>query len=227
MREFGDIMVPSGVEADLKVAANAGGANRVAGPRAGWVGAMSRRLVLLLLLAGLMAPLAAADPPEWDWTIPSGITLEATGPDGRVVTFDVSATWDGNVATVTCTPPSGSTFPIDRTVVNCVATYEAEQDEREFDVRIRDTTPPVVTVPADMDVETEDPNGAVVTFAASAYDLVDGDLPVVCSPPSGSLFPVGTTAVTCTASDTRENMGSATFNVNVIFPEPRTESTLR
>src|SRR5918994_4990007 len=174
---------------------------------------MIRRLLIALVIAGLAAPLAAADPPDWDWTIPNHITAEATGPDGRVVEFVVSARWRGNEATVVCTPPSGSTFPIARTTVVCAAAYQAEQDTRDFAVTIRDSTPPVVTVPADISVETEDPNGAVVAFIATAFDLVDGDRPVVCAPPSGSIFPVGTTSVTCTASDTAGNQGSATFTV--------------
>ena len=109
---------------------------------------MIRRLLLMLVVAGLLAPLAAADPPAWEWTIPNVINLEATGPEGRVVTFEVSATWNGNTAAVTCAPPSGSTFPIGRTTVQCVAAYQAEQDERDFEVRIRDTMLSVVMVPA-------------------------------------------------------------------------------
>jgi hypothetical protein len=38
---------------------------------------------------------------------------------------------------------------------------------------------------------------------------------VSCVPPSGSTFPVGTTTVTCTASDTRGNTATATFTVTV------------
>jgi hypothetical protein len=38
---------------------------------------------------------------------------------------------------------------------------------------------------------------------------------VVCAPPSGSPFPVGTTQVTCTATDSSRNSASCTFNVTV------------
>jgi len=38
---------------------------------------------------------------------------------------------------------------------------------------------------------------------------------VVCTPPSGSCFPLGTTTVTCTATDTSGNTATCTFKVNV------------
>jgi hypothetical protein len=42
-----------------------------------------------------------------------------------------------------------------------------------------------------------------------------GLLAVTCDPPSGTEFPVGTTAVTCTAIDAAGNVGTCTFNVTV------------
>jgi hypothetical protein len=44
---------------------------------------------------------------------------------------------------------------------------------------------------------------------------VDGPLPATCTPASGSLFPIGTTPVTCSATDAHGNTGSATFTVTV------------
>ncbi|MDH5243096.1 MAG: HYR domain-containing protein, partial [Chloroflexota bacterium] len=59
-----------------------------------------------------------------------------------------------------------------------------------------DTTPPVVTVPADITTEATGPSGAVVTYSASATDDVDGTLTPTCVPASGSTFPLGATTVT-------------------------------
>ena len=78
-----------------------------------------------------------------------------------------------------------------------------------------DTTPPVLTVPADMTVPATGPTGAVVTFTATATDNVDGALTPVCVPASGSLFPVGLTTVSCTATDAAGNTGTASFMVTV------------
>lgn len=79
-----------------------------------------------------------------------------------------------------------------------------------------DTTPPVVTVPSNMTVNATSPSGATVTFTASATDDVDGPLPATCTPASGSTFPIGTTTVTCTATDSSSNTGSASFTVTVV-----------
>jgi len=81
-----------------------------------------------------------------------------------------------------------------------------------------DTTPPVVTVPASLLLEATSAAGAVGTFQASANDDVDGPLPVTCNPASGSTFPLGTTTVTCTATDAAGNSGSASFIVTVLSP---------
>src|ERR1051325_9754764 len=39
---------------------------------------------------------------------------------------------------------------------------------------------------------------------------------IVCAPPSGSAFPVGTTKVTCTATDSSRNSSTCSFNVKVL-----------
>ena len=78
-----------------------------------------------------------------------------------------------------------------------------------------DTTPPTVFVPANATVGATAPAGATFVFSAWATDSVDGFVPVSCIPPSGSTFPIGTTTVTCRASDAHGNTGSASFTVTV------------
>jgi hypothetical protein len=80
---------------------------------------------------------------------------------------------------------------------------------------IVDTTGPIVTVPSDVTVEATGPSGAVVTFGATATDAVFGSLAATCSPGSGTMFPVGTTSVACTAADGVGNPGAASFDVTV------------
>ncbi|MEK6289352.1 MAG: FG-GAP-like repeat-containing protein, partial [Acidobacteriota bacterium] len=55
---------------------------------------------------------------------------------------------------------------------------------------------------------------AVATFAPVAGDTCPGVTPV-CSPPSGSCFAVGTTTVTCTATDESGNTATCSFTVTV------------
>ncbi len=83
-----------------------------------------------------------------------------------------------------------------------------------------DTTPPVLSgVPSAISVEADDAAGAVVTWVdPTAVDDVDPGPVVACDPASGSVFPVGTTTVTCTATDSSGNAASATFDVTVSPP---------
>lgn len=85
------------------------------------------------------------------------------------------------------------------------------------DVTPPDTTDPVLgPLPADVDVVTDNPTGAVVTFAnPSATDDTDPAPVVDCSPASGSTFAPGSTTVTCTATDASGNSSSGTFVVRV------------
>lgn len=52
----------------------------------------------------------------------------------------------------------------------------------------------------------------------TANDLVDGANDVTASPASGSMFPVGTTTVSLTATDAAGNTGTASFTVTVVAP---------
>lgn len=78
-----------------------------------------------------------------------------------------------------------------------------------------DTTPPLMSTPAAVRSNAEGADGAVVDYSASAVDDTDGAVPVSCSPASGSLFPIGTTRVTCVATDAVRNTASASFDVRV------------
>ena len=78
-----------------------------------------------------------------------------------------------------------------------------------------DTTPPVVRVPDPITNEATSPDGAVVTFNATAEDAKDGSVEVSCTPPSGSTFPIGTTPVSCSATDAAGNTSTETFSVTV------------
>jgi hypothetical protein len=84
-------------------------------------------------------------------------------------------------------------------------------------VIVKDTTPPVLhEVPVSTTLETENTAGEVVTYRTpTATDLVDGTDPVTCSPESGATFPIGTTTVTCTATDKAGLSAKASFTVTV------------
>ena len=89
------------------------------------------------------------------------------------------------------------------------------------EIAVNDVTPPVVTVES-RTVEATGPSGASVSYAASALDNVDGPLTPTCVPPSGSLFALGVTATTCTATDAAGNTGTGTGTITVVDTTPPT-----
>jgi X-Pro dipeptidyl-peptidase len=82
-----------------------------------------------------------------------------------------------------------------------------------------DTTAPVVGgTPADMTLESTDATGLTVTYTPpTATDTQDPNPTVSCVPASGTKFAVGTTKVTCTATDANGNATQTSFNVTVKF----------
>jgi hypothetical protein len=150
-------------------------------------------------------------------SLPTNITAEATSASGRVVTYSVAAIddVDGPVP-VTCDHASGSTFPIALTTVTCTASdSHGNVASGSFTVLIRDTTPPALSLPANITAEASGPSGKAVSYTATATDLVDGSRPVTCDHASGSTFPLGTTTVQCTATDTHNNTAHGSFTVTV------------
>lgn len=81
-----------------------------------------------------------------------------------------------------------------------------------------DKTPPVMTIPSDMNVNAPDDTGTVVTFSATATDAISGSSTVTSLPASGSLFPVGPTIVTCLGTDALGNTATGSFTVKVNSP---------
>ena len=80
---------------------------------------------------------------------------------------------------------------------------------------IKDTAPPVLTVPAPI-VAGNDAGKceAVVNFTVTAVDAASA-VTVVSTPPSGTAFPVGTSTVTSVATDAFGNRSTAQFTVTV------------
>jgi hypothetical protein len=168
-----------------------------------------------------------------DIVVPGPIVVEATGPSGAAVAFAASAS---DAVDGVCAPPnhcqlvcrrvtgvglpvaitSPALFPIGDSTVTCDAADSAGNTaSATFSVTVRDTTPPTLTVPPTISADADTTGTALVTFSATATDIVGGGIPVGCAPRSGSRFLVGTNAVVCTARDAAGNEASASFNVVV------------
>ena len=161
-------------------------------------------------------------PPVLECPANTNATLCGTGATVPVTYPTPTATdnADPNV-TVVCTPSSGSAFPTGLTTVTCTAVDNCtNRTTCTFTVTVaRDTTPPVIQCPANTNLSTCSAIGAVVSYPTPvATDNLDPNLLVTCTPASGSLFPVGTTTVTCTATDDCANRASCTFTVTVRPP---------
>jgi HYR domain len=175
---------------------------------------MKRLVVIGLAIAALVVPVASADPPEI--TVPADMTVEAQSFAGAAVTYVATAEDErGRPVPVTCTPASGSTFPLGTTTVTCTATDDGDRRTERFRITVVDRTPPALTVPANKSLRTKSSRGIVVNFRSSATDLVDGALAPTCTPPSGSVFATGSTVVSCTAADRRGNVATGSFTIAI------------
>ena len=84
-----------------------------------------------------------------------------------------------------------------------------------------DSTPPSITCPANVTAESTCPSGAIVTYTAPVgTDNCPGVTTVrTAGPASGSIFPIGNTTVTYTATDSSGNSTSCSFTVTVLTPQ--------
>ena len=177
--------------------------------------------------------LASANPDEVAATIlsqlrnlPAVVTHDSTCDPGVSTSFDQAA------QTVT----SGDTTTFQETIslasdaaqgqtLTCTTRFlvNGELPGPEFvqtvHIKVNDVTPPEVTVESKT-VEATGPSGANVSYDATAVDNVDGPLTPTCTPPSGSLFALGATGTTCTATDAAGNTGTGHGTITVVDTTP-------
>ena len=160
-------------------------------------------------------------------TCPAKLT-HGTDPNqcSAIVTYPAPMVSDNcGVGAPICSPPSGSTFQEGTTTVTCTVTDSSGNTAScSFTITVNDTQPPSITCPANITHST-DPNlcSAVVSYPApTVSDNCPGVGTPVCSPASGSIFPKGTTTVTCTVSDAASNTGTCSFTITVNDTQPPT-----
>lgn len=148
-------------------------------------------------------------------SISCGANITATTAAGqcRAIVNYPSPVPAGGCGSVTCSPPSGSFFAVGATLVNC--TIEAGI-ACSFTVTVKDPVPPVISCPSN--VTSQLPPGmanAVVNYQQATATDRCGVAEIACLPPSGAVFPPGTTTVTCTAKDRSENTATCSFTVTL------------
>lgn len=121
-----------------------------------------------------------------------------------------------------CSPASGTLFPVGETIVTCTATDSCGGSaECSFTITVNDVEPPTIICSGNI-TQDNDPgvSGAVVNFPPPTINDNCPGATFVCTPTSGSLFPIGTTLVTCIATDTSGNTAECSFTVTVNNVEP-------
>jgi hypothetical protein len=147
-----------------------------------------------------------------------------TGP-GRT-SCDQLASWTPPTATDGCTLVSftsnhspGETFPVGTTTVSYFATDEVQNTTTyNFFVTVVDDTPPVITCPSNIVLDATSAAGALANFTSTATDNCDPAPLISYSHNPGTIFAIGTNAVTSTAMDIHANASACSFIVTVRGP---------
>lgn len=168
-----------------------------------------------------------------------------TSPDGKPISVTLTPTVSGGVAPIStsCSPASGSLFSVGTTSFACTAVDAAQQKASCTSTVVVaapsqpapapepapteptfETTPTVQPVPALVTLvcptiapvkESGQSGKAAVEFADPLFS--DGTAPVTvsCSPKSGSQFRIGTTTVSCSATNAARESFACTTTVTV------------
>ncbi len=119
--------------------------------------------------------------------------------------------------------PSGNNFPVGTTTVTySVTDAHGNSASANQTVTVTDNTVPVISCPANIVIEPTCPTGAIATYATpTATDncAVQSVTRNAGSLASGSVFPIGTSTVTHTATDIYGNQSSCSFTVTVLTPQ--------
>ncbi|XP_071961037.1 uncharacterized protein [Antedon mediterranea] len=79
----------------------------------------------------------------------------------------------------------------------------------------QDSENPTVICPSDIEQSSDIDQTTVTWSDPPVSDNVDTGLSAICTPPSGSLFDIGSTDVICSSTDTAGNTGSCAFTLTI------------
>jgi predicted outer membrane repeat protein len=173
----------------------------------------------------VQATTATSDPP--DQTVCVGATVSfttnasGTGPFSFVWKKGAMVLTSGGRISIT-NGPTSSTLTITNVQSSDAGTYTVETTgacntaTQSANLAI-DSTPPTITCPSNIVTEPTCPSGAVVTYQAPVgMDSCPGAVTTrTAGLASGSVFPIGTTTVTYTVTDSTGQSASCSFTVTV------------
>ena len=140
----------------------------------------------------------------------SSLSFQAAGATSFAVTATDAA---GTTAQFSCSSASPGQVTVAQMTGSCSISGA------NVTLTVVDLQGSVLSPTANMTVGANSGAGATVTYPLpAAMDQVDLATPVTCLPASGTVFPLGTTQVTCTTSDKASNQAQQTFSVTVTPP---------
>ncbi|HEU0252191.1 MAG TPA: HYR domain-containing protein, partial [Pyrinomonadaceae bacterium] len=171
--------------------------------------------------------------PSCDTTPPTiscpGDIVVSTDPGecAAVVNYTVTANDDNPGVSLSCSPESGSTFAKGTTLVSCTATDAAGNTSScEFNVHVNDDEPPNISCAADLSIAGNIAGSCganVQVGSASGTDNCSGVATNGVRSDGGALtdpYPLGTTTIVWTATDSSGNSASCEQLVTVTNPNP-------
>jgi uncharacterized repeat protein (TIGR01451 family) len=149
------------------------------------------------------------------------VNESAPGSGSATVTYsNAAAVGPCPSLTISCSPPSGSIFPVGLNTVNCSGSDGTNVVAAcSFSITVNSLPTCAITCPANI---TQAANAtcsgspcATVNYATPTKSGNCSADPVVCNPPSGSSFGIGTTTVNCFATDPAGNPSACSFTVTI------------
>ena len=170
--------------------------------------------------AGQEVTVADTTPPSLE--APANATAEAASPDGTPVDVGSPAASDAvGVASVASDAPA--LFPLGTTIITWTALDEAGNAATAVQsVKVADTTPPTISVPAPIILEATAPGGYPLG-AGTLFELpsaADAAGPAALESDAPPVLPLGATTLTWTATDAAGNAATAEQLVTVLDTIP-------
>ncbi|WP_205097441.1 HYR domain-containing protein, partial [Candidatus Nitrosotenuis uzonensis] len=147
-------------------------------------------------------------------TVPDNVVVEATGPSGANVSIGTATATDAiGVESITSDAPS--VFALGETIVTWTATDSSGNSATATqNVTVVDTTAPIVIPKSDIVFEATSPSENTISLALP--EATDSVSEVTITSDAPSVFALGETIVTWTATDSSGNSATATQKVTVI-----------
>lgn len=155
------------------------------------------------------------------------VSESSAGSGSAIVTYTTATTVGTCPAlTIACSPPSGNSFPVGLTLINCTATDGSNNifTTCSFSITVNSLPACSITCPANVSVSESSPGSgsATVSYSPTTTGNCSGPPPVSCSPATGAVFPIGTTTVHCNGTDPAGITSTCSFTVTVTGGTPCT-----